>query len=74
MEKFEEVLILADHDFDSETYPDKSNHPPRNKTGQAEAWRLLDVLIKQAYTTGKQNFSCKAVICQGKPEKMLTTH
>ena len=62
MEKFEEVLILADHDFDSETYPDKSNHPPRNKTGQAEAWRLLDVLIKQAYTTGKQNFSCKAVM------------
>ena len=60
MEKFEEVLILADHDFDSETHPDKSNHPPRNKTGQAEAWRLLDVLIKQAYTTGKQNFSCKA--------------
>ena len=62
MEKFEEVLILADHDFDSETYPDKSNHPPRNKTGQAEAWRLLDVLIKQAYTIGKQNFSCKAVM------------
>ena len=62
MKKFEEVLILADHDFDSETYPDKSNHPPRNKTGQAEAWRLLDVLIKQAYTTGKQNFSCKAVM------------
>ena len=62
MEKFEEVLILADHDFDSETYPDKSNHPPRNKTGQAEAWRLLDVLIKQAYTTGKQKFSCKAVM------------
>jgi putative DNA primase/helicase len=62
MKKFEEVLILADHDFDSETYPDKSNHPPRNKTGQAEAWRLLDVLIKQAYTIGKQNFSCKAVM------------
>ena len=62
MEKFEEVLILADHDFDSETYPDKSNHPPRNKTGQAEAWRLLDVLIKQAYTIGKKNFSCKAVM------------
>jgi hypothetical protein len=62
MEKFEEVLILADHDFDSETYPEKSNHPPRNKTGQAEAWRLLDVLIKQAYTIGKQNFSCKAVM------------
>jgi hypothetical protein len=38
MEKFEEVLILADHDFDSETYPDKSNthhgtKPDRPKHG-----------------------------------------
>ena len=62
MKKFEEVLILADHDFDSETYPDKSNHPPANKTGQAEAWRLSEVLEKQAYTLGKQNFSCRAVM------------
>ena len=62
MKKFEEVLILADHDFDSETYPDKSNHPPRDKTGQAEAWRLSDVLRNQAYIIGKQNFSCKAVM------------
>ncbi len=62
MKNFEEVLILADHDFDSETYPEKSNHPPRNKTGQAEAWRLSEVLEKQAYTLGKQNFSCMAVM------------
>ena len=62
MKNFEEVQILSDHDFDSETYPDKSNHPPPDKTGQAEAWRLSEVLIKQAYTLGKQNFSCRAVM------------
>ena len=62
MKKFVEVMILADHDFDSETYPEKSNHPPANKTGQAEACRLSEVLNKQAYTLGKQNFSCRAVM------------
>ena len=62
MEKFEEVLILADHDFDRITFPDKPSHPPPDKTGQAEALRLSDVLIRQAYTIGKQNFSCKSVM------------
>ena len=62
MEKFEEVLILADHDFDKETYPDKSTHPSPDKTGQAEAWRLSMILNNQANTLGKQNFSCKAVM------------
>ena len=50
MTNFDDVMILADHDFDSETYPDKSNYPPADKTGQAEAWRLSEVLEKQAYT------------------------
>ena len=62
MEKFEKVLIIADHDFDKETYPDKPNKSAPDKTGQAEAWRLADTLKKQAYTLGKQNFSCKAVM------------
>ena len=62
LENFGVVLILSDHDFDRETHPEKDNHPTPDKTGQAEAWRLLDVLIKQAYTIGKQNFSCKAVM------------
>ena len=62
MENFEEVLILADHDFDKETYPDKSTHPSPDKTGQAEAWRLSMILNNQANTLGKQNFSCKAVM------------
>jgi hypothetical protein len=62
MEKFEKVLIIADHDFDKETYPDKPNKSAPDKTGQAEAWRLAETLKKQAYTLGKQNFSCKAVM------------
>jgi hypothetical protein len=62
MEKFEKVLIIADHDFDKETYPDKPNKSAPDKTGQAEAWRLAKTLKKQAYTLGKQNFSCKAVM------------
>ncbi|MBT3508840.1 MAG: AAA family ATPase [Nitrospina sp.] len=62
MKNFDDVLILSDHDYDSETYPEKSKHPPADKTGQAEAWRLSETLIKQAYTLGKQNFSCRAVM------------
>ena len=62
MKNFEEVLILADHDFDSVTFPDKSNHPTPDKTGQAEAWELAETLKKQAYTLGKHNFSCKAIM------------
>ena len=62
MKNYEEVLILADHDFDSVTFPDKSNHPTPDKTGQAEAWELAETLKKQAYTLGKHNFSCKAIM------------
>ena len=62
LENFGVVLILSDHDFDRETHPEKDNHPTPDKTGQAEAWRLSEVLIKQAFTLGKQNFSCKAVM------------
>jgi len=62
LENFGVVLILSDHDFDRETHPEKDNHPTPDKTGQAEAWRLSKILIKQAYTLGKQNFSCKAVM------------
>ena len=62
MKNFEEVLILADHDFDNETYQDKPNKSAPDKTGQAEAWRLADTLRKQAYTLGKQNFTCRAVM------------
>tara|TARA_B110000196_G_C21136938_1_gene661617 strand:+ start:144 stop:2273 length:2130 start_codon:yes stop_codon:yes gene_type:complete len=62
MEKFEKVLIIADHDFDKETYPDKPNKSAPDKTGQAEAWRLAETLKKQAYTLGKKKFSCKAVM------------
>ena len=62
LENFGVVLILSDHDFDRETHPEKDNYPTPDKTGQAEAWRLSKILIKQAYTLGKQNFSCKAVM------------
>ena len=62
LENFGVVLILSDHDFDRETHPEKDNHPTPDKTGQAEAWRLSKILIKQAFTLGKQNFSCKAVM------------
>ena len=68
LENFGVVLILSDHDFDRETHPEKDNHPTPDKTGQAEAWRLSKILIKQAYTLGKQNFSCKAVM-PGQAEK-----
>ena len=62
MEKFEKVLIIADHDFDKETYPDKPNKSAPDKTGQAEAWRLAETLKKQAYTLGGKKFSCKAIM------------
>ncbi len=46
LESMKSVSILADHDLDRETNPDRKDLPPPEQSGQAASWRLAEMLKK----------------------------